>query len=165
VCFFFSCVFKFTFSTTISSASFPFLFTCISIVSTMTCDCTSYVTLTCILYNVFFGILANTNYTCVRYLSGIWAMALSIWNISIVIWNLGLSSAMIWIVSSLFCTILSPVYLAWGIGSSPLSCVWVDFISSRTWLMSSNSFLIIPLHFFASTNSFVARSCTLFVTI
>jgi hypothetical protein len=51
-----------------------------------------------------------------------------------------------------------------GIGSSPLSCSWASCICSKTLLISTNLFLIIPLWFLASSYYSATRSCTLSVT-
>jgi hypothetical protein len=67
-------------------------------------------------------------------------------------------------VSSSFYVVMSLAYVGRGISFSPLSCVFTTCICSRTCLMSANSFLMLPLWFSASSNSFIAWSYTLSVT-
>jgi hypothetical protein len=161
VFFFSSCVSILTCSTTSSSASSPFMVTCNSIIFVLARNCTSCATLTCSLYNAFVGILVNTNCTYTRSLSGIWAMASLTYNISVVIQKLGLVFTMIWIVSSYFCAVLSFSFFARGIDYVPLYFLCIDCIYYKTYLMSANLFVILPLWFSTSSKSFVAKSCTL----
>jgi hypothetical protein len=91
-------------------------------------------------------------------------MASSTRNIYVVIWNLGLSCTMIWMVSSSLCAVLSSASVTRGIKSVLLSCLSTTFVCSRTCLISSNLFHILPLWFSTSSNSYVFRSCTLFAT-
>jgi hypothetical protein len=85
-------------------------------------------------------------------------------NMSIVIWKLRISCATSWIVSSSFYAVLSLSFVSQGIGSAPLSFFLASCIYSRTYLMSSNSFLILPLWLSASQKSSTVRSCTLSAT-
>jgi hypothetical protein len=91
-------------------------------------------------------------------------MASSTCNISFVIWKLRIDCATFWMVYSSFCMVLSSASVTWGIGYVPLSCLYIAFIFSNTFLISTNTFLIIPLWFSASSNSSIVWSCTLSVT-
>jgi hypothetical protein len=112
---------RFTCSTTSSRESLPFLVFYNYVTSVLACDCTSCGTLTCNLYSAFVGIFANTNCTCARYLSGVWAMDSSICKIFDVSGKLGFDCTMVWMVSSLFGVILSFAFVAGGVGYVPLS--------------------------------------------
>jgi hypothetical protein len=91
-------------------------------------------------------------------------MASSTYKISVVIWNLGLFCGKIWMVSSSFYVLLSSAFVARGIDSIPLSCLCTACILSKTFLISVNSFCILPLWFSASSNLSDARSFTLSTT-
>jgi len=143
--YFSSCVSIFTFSIIVSSSSLPSLVTCNFVAYSLARDCTSCATLTCNLYNSFFGMLSNTNYTSMRYLSGICAMASLTYTMYVVLWKLRLTFATSWIVSSSFYAVFSIASISRGIGSTPLSCSWATCIHSRSSLMSANSFRILTL--------------------
>jgi hypothetical protein len=165
VYFFSSFVSSFTYSTIISSASFLFLATCNFVTSVLARNWTSYVTLIFSMYNNFVSIWDSTNYTSAKSMSGVWAMDSSTCSMCVVTWKLKLSCATIWMVSSSFYMLLSSAFVVWGINYVAFSYLFVACILSMTCFISYNTFIILPLCFSTSLNSFTSWSCTLSTTI
>jgi hypothetical protein len=136
-----------------------------SIVSILLHDCTSWVMLTCYLYNAFVGILDNTMSTCTNSLSGICVAVSSICNMSFVTLNVGLVRAVVWMDYSICGVFLISIVVSPSRKDFvPLSDLYAILIFSRTCFIPVKSSCIYPLWCLASSKSYVTWSCTFSAT-
>jgi hypothetical protein len=149
---------------TISRKSFSSLVVSKFVVYVLALDCTSYATMIFNLYSDLFGILDNTNSICSTSLTCLCSMYSSICNMSLVILKF-------LFVSFFICTITYSLHVglscSYTIGYcyvSPLCCIWVNYIYSKTFLTFVNSCIIFSLCLSAYSYVSSMQSCAFSMT-